>query len=248
MCGLMSAGCNMLLLISPLSRTIDCISDMGSHQPPSIPNTDPDCTSNDNCTEDRLQDGSPVSQAEDFITPSRHVASKPKVRQYIECLPKGDGHKFTTKIVSRAGKVGGVYGASYNIQKEDGLIKWINLARQVEKWRVVSDNEEVLIDECDSMELLTAKRSEIDSWMVNDVFEEVEDNGQDTLSVRWVITEKKKNDQSVIKAQLVARGFEENTSDFRSDSPTCSKESLRLAMTVIAASGWTCNQSWTALL
>ncbi len=42
-----------------------------------------------------------------------------------------------------------------------------------------------------------------------------------------------------MKARLVARGFEEESS-FQVDSPTCSKEALRLALTLMVTKGWTC--------
>ena len=35
-----------------------------------------------------------------------------------------------------------------------------------------------------------------------------------------------KDGKSIIKARLVARGFEEDTVDLRTDSPTCSKEAV----------------------
>ena len=38
---------------------------------------------------------------------------------------------------------------------------------------MVSDNKEILMAGCDSMELLIAETYEIDSWRANDVFEEV---------------------------------------------------------------------------
>jgi hypothetical protein len=178
-------------------------------------------------------------ETSDFVTPSRSSACRPIVGKRIECWPK-DEDKFTAKVISRAGKAGGLYGACYNIQRDDGEIEWIDLARQVEKWRLVPDNEEVLINVCDS-EILEAKKLEILNWKSNGVFDEVDDNGQESISVRWVITEKIKDNISVVKTRLVARGFEEDLYDQRTDSPTCSKDSLRLAMTIIAAHGWTCN-------
>ena len=44
-----------------------------------------------------------------------------------------------------------------------------------------------------------------------DVFEEVLDEGQETIGSRWVMTEKEKHDgqKLQIKARLVARGFQE---------------------------------------
>ena len=70
-------------------------------------------------------------------------------------------------------------------------------------------------------------------------FEEVDDNGLAALYVRWVITEKTKNGNSVVKARLVARGFEEELME-RTDSPTCSKESLRLVLSIATSLGWKC--------
>ena len=48
-------------------------------------------------------------------------------------------------------------------------------------------------------------------------FEIVRDCGQKNIyiSVRWVITKKVKGGHILTKARLVARGFEENTSDIK---------------------------------
>ena len=78
-------------------------------------------------------------------------------------------------------------------------------------------------------------------WIENKVFEEVEDVGQKSISVRWVLTEKPKNDEMVVKARLVARGFEENTEDIRTDSPTCSKEAIRMLIALASTKRWICN-------
>ena len=43
-----------------------------------------------------------------------------------------------------------------------------------------------------------------------------------------------------IKVRLVAKGFQEDNSDILNDSPTCSKESMRLVLNVIASSKWLC--------
>ena len=54
------------------------------------------------------------------------------------------------------------------------------------------------------------------------VFEEVENEEQRIISVRWVITKKNKDQKLTYKASLVARGFEELDRDnIRTDSPTC---------------------------
>ena len=58
----------------------------------------------------------------------------------------------------------------------------------------------------------------------NHVFERVLFYGQATVSCKWVFTEKFVNGKEVVKARLVARGFEKDSSDLRTDSPTCSKQ------------------------
>ncbi len=84
-----------------------------------------------------------------------------------------------------------------------------------------------------------AKEEEVRKWIEMDVFSEVEDTGQPRISTRWVCTEKIKGNKTIPKARLVARGFEEDTSQLRSDSPTCSKSSLRVLLATIASKQWT---------
>ena len=52
---------------------------------------------------------------------------------------------------------------------------------------------------------------------------------------------KSKHGNRRVKARLVARGFEENSQEILKDSPTCSKESLRLILTFLATNNWLCN-------
>ena len=73
-----------------------------------------------------------------------------------------------------------------------------------------------------------AKQEEMENWIANDVFDSVDNEGQRYMSVRWVITEKVKGGITYIKARLVVRGFEENTSDLKKDSPKCSREAIRI--------------------
>ena len=61
-----------------------------------------------------------------------------------------------------------------------------------------------------------------------------------TISVRW-ITEKLKEGETVTKARLVARGFEEDSLTMKKDSPTCSREAVRLTISLAASNQWTVN-------
>jgi len=86
-----------------------------------------------------------------------------------------------------------------------------------------------------------AKEEEIKKWKENDVYEEVENRGQKLMSALWVVTEKIKKNEPITTARLVARGFEEYTDDLRKDSSTCSKEAVRITLSLGAANGWDCH-------
>ena len=46
------------------------------------------------------------------------------------------------------------------------------------------------------------------------------------------------NEKKVVKARLVARGFEKDSSDLHTDSPTCTKQSMRLVFLTAASNKW----------
>ena len=83
-----------------------------------------------------------------------------------------------------------------------------------------------------------AKQQELDKWKQFKTFDEVPDKGEKTISTRWVCTRKIKGGKVVYKARLVARGFEEDSKSLRTDSPTCSKESLRITLAIISSCSW----------
>ena len=73
----------------------------------------------------------------------------------------------------------------------------------------------------------------------NDVFESVQNENQRTISTfRWIIIEKFNNGKKIVKACLVARGFEEDSSNFTKDSPTCSRKCLHLIFATAATMSW----------
>ena len=90
--------------------------------------------------------------------------------------------------------------------------------------------------------ILDAKIKEISNWKYHKVFEEVVDEGQNTVSVRWVLTKKNKDDEPVYKARLVVRGFEEiEKHEIRKDSPTYCKENFRLILSLVITKNWKIN-------
>ena len=112
---------------------------------------------------------------------------------------------------------------------------------KVTKWEIIPFPETTLYL-CSIMEssqdVVNAKEKELQNMIDHDVFEEVENIGQKTISSKWVLTEKFKGGKKLIKARLVARGFEEDSTKLRTDSPTCNKRSFRMLMTMAVSYGW----------
>ena len=90
-------------------------------------------------------------------------------------------------------------------------------------WKDIQPTDEVLLldsDLNDKEKFETAKIQELEKWKQMNVYKEVPNTGQSTISTRWVLTKKVSKDGVCHKARLVARGFEEETPP-RTDSPTC---------------------------
>merc|ERR1712030_168749 len=88
-------------------------------------------------------------------------------------------------------------------------------------------------------EVREAKDRELENLEKYQVFEEVEDTGQEKIGSRWVITRKEKADgqKCEYKGRLVAKGFQEKSSP-QADSPTMRRESLKLFFTLAANEGF----------
>ena len=78
-------------------------------------------------------------------------------------------------------------------------------------------------------EIIKAKENELDKWDLYDAFEEVEFDNQHVLGSRWVVQDR----NGKCKARFVVKGCQERT-DPRSDSPTASKDSFKLFMSIAA--------------
>ena len=85
-----------------------------------------------------------------------------------------------------------------------------------------------------------AKQKELSEWRNREVYSEVENIGQELITLRWVCTPKIIDGKPSVKARLCARGFQEQC-DIRSDSPTCSREGIRVALSLITANDWKLN-------
>ena len=150
----------------------------------------------------------------------------PKSNDHIKyCNPDNDTWEKAL-VIGHAGKATGQNNYWFNIKNLDtGDFYSIDF----NKGKYL---QEILINsssDSENIKILDAKMKEISNQKDHKVFEEVVDEGQNTVSVTWVITKKNKDDEPVYKARLVVRGFEETEKDeIRKDSPMCFKENLDL--------------------
>ena len=74
---------------------------------------------------------------------------------------------------------------------------------------------------------------EMNNFEYYKVFEEVEDRGQTVLGTRFVLSTKQ---DGSIKARFVIKGFQEE--HFQSDSPSASRDTLKLFCSLTANEKW----------
>jgi hypothetical protein len=170
-------------------------------------------------------------------------------------------------LLGRAGKATGKYKAHWNVTDDTNIMEF-NF--DVIDWKVCSDAAEQIketddhegdtdvggdIEQTENIDVNlcnifvshideqthNAKFAELKNWTDEKVYDEVEDIGQETISVRWVVTPKLVDGSWITKARLVARGFEEDQAVLRTDSPTCMRESLKIVLAVAISKQWRIN-------
>ena len=164
---------------------------------------------------------------------------KPSRNQYVKYRLNPEDDWREVKVLSIQPKQSGMYKNWVNV--ENPTDQWCVNWDDVYDWSEVPCPEQVMMvrgNEEFSQKIVDAKVKELENMKSNHVFEEVEYTGQKTISSRWVYTEKYKEGEQVVKARLVARGFEEKEKDLLTESPTCSKESVRLVMITAASMSW----------
>lgn len=75
---------------------------------------------------------------------------------------------------------------------------------------------------------MEAKELELNKFDENEVYEEVEDEGQPRIGMNWVIQEKEIDGVLTTKARLSARGDQEDDSCIRTDFPTFRKGNIKI--------------------
>jgi len=154
------------------------------------------------------------------------------------------------KILGPAGKKGGIHQNWLNVEDENKKqfsMDW----EKVSEWKLTkpdnlprdAETNETYVT-CVALtvpdEFLEAKKEELSKWREYEAYHEVADIGQPRLTGRWVCTRKSVNGQVIRKARYVIKGFQEDAS-IPSDSPTDSKESLRIMLSTVASKQWVIN-------
>ena len=212
------------------------------NEPCSSELTTPDCITE---LSDQLSSININDNIDTPIYTSNPIVSKGKLN-----LKKGqlvtfsvDNNNYTAEIINRAGKATGTYKNSFNVQykqlnEEENKKGYVDFDK-VNDLKLI-DTEEILQVNNDTFE--PAKLTELENWKRNNVYEEVPNSGQKTVSLKWVFSIKTVDDKTIPKARLVAKGFEEiNHEEIPKDSPTCSKEVLRTMIATTAQYQWKLN-------
>ena len=159
----------------------------------------------------------------------------PKVDDYVRYVDPDTQQEEIVHIFKPAGKASCGNRNWRNVRNMvTGTKKSVDFSK-VKWWPL---EQETIYSAKDSTAVKEAQLDELKRWNDYSVYEEVEDEGQPAISLRWVITQKTVENDQIVKARLVARGFEEDTSDIRTDSPTVSKENIRLMSTIAVANNW----------
>ena len=167
------------------------------------------------------------------------------------------GDEVTGKILSRAGKAGGRYKNAWNMEvgvdqtcidfdrDVSNIISVKNISTETSEPIVnnieLNSEDEILCCQVFNthldQQITKAKNKELSQWLDKAVYTETEYQGQKLVGLKWVIKPKIIDGVPDMKARLVAKGFQESD-DFRRDSPTCSKASIRVVLTIIPTMNW----------
>ena len=89
-------------------------------------------------------------------------------------------------------------------------------------------------------EVQEAMKKEVEKYKSFNAYEEVDDNGQKSIPIRWVVTKQPLDGKNQpIKAWLCIRGdLEKDKNSVRSDSPTAGKDTMKMALMIAANEGF----------
>ena len=187
----------------------------------------------------------------------------PKIGENIIFKEDEKGNWKQAKVVNGFKKTS-KYKNYRQLKLETGDLVEKDFTKEVNEWSLVSENPDeiqetfflneilgseeytsypvklVPKEEHSKPEILNAMQEEINKYKDFEAVEEIDDEGQFRIPIRWVITEQKEDGKGVpYKARLCMRGDREKGKEtIRADSPTVAKESIKIALTVAANEGF----------
>lgn len=170
----------------------------------------------------------------DRIYRSTKAKELPEINTTVQYRKIGEEDWSTLKILSKAGKAGGVNWHYRNVHCIDSNRDMCVSFKEAE-WKKA---ENILIATSKSQAYEESRKVELQKFKELDIYEEVENEGQRYITLKWVDKEKETNGIKKKKSRLVARGFEEIAFNESKDSPTCQKESLRITFALAASKGF----------
>ena len=167
---------------------------------------------------------------------------KPPIKSLVECRLKDTDNAWSRlRIVNRGGKVGGKHENWFNVydaNEDTEKLFSVNWDEVVE-WKQLEEEECLTVKCWKDPAVIEAKSAELENWKTLEVYEEVPFLDQNYITVQWVTTQKYVDGERVVKARLVARGFQDSDI-IQKDSPTATanRESVRLLLSIAVSLGW----------
>ena len=202
-----------------------------------------DITDNIDCVpEDEIRDGVDMHVDQNGVDHIGDESLVLKKNDFISYQMREGDEWRTATVLGRAGKATGQYKDYYNVRDRDtGDTMHVDMSR-VNAWRksdgLAENIEEVNIvlipkNMQSDKDCVDAKIEELEKLKLFNVYDEVEDIGQECITTTWVLW--RKGDK--IRARLVARGFEECV-ELDKDSPTVVKSSIKIVISLAACMNW----------
>ena len=120
--------------------------------------------------------------------PTQITCRVPSLKSEVRYLDPDTNVWRKALVISRAGKVSGKNKNWFNVKHlDDDTMKSVNF-KAIPGCENL--NEEVLLCKGGSFEAAEAKLKELENWRINKLYDEVDDEKQSSISVKWVLTQK----------------------------------------------------------
>ena len=129
----------------------------------------------------------------------------PTIKSTVRFKLNGSDTWNVGEVISRGGKATGKYRNWFNIRNVDNdQVEAVDWKEKVESWHPINVEPVLLTGtKLEDLEVQEAKAKELLSWKEHAVYSEVVDEGQETISTRWVCTTKETDSGKAYKARLV---------------------------------------------